>query len=582
MNQHIYNVILYLSPIVASLLVTFGLSLLAFRRRRVTGGLPFAILLLLETEWIGGYILSLLNPTLEAKIFWENFQYIGTLFGPLMMLVFAYEYCEKKPKYGWKFWAGLSIPGFIVIILSITNPWHQLAVLNQRLIPGEPFDYYGYDFGIPVYVVLIYSYFLMGWANYLLLKQYSLQNGIYRRQTGFILAGLMIPTISSLTIFLDLSFLPQRDISPYYFAVANLFIAYGLFRLRVFDIIPIGRSLVVSNMRDGLLIVDSSGHLVDINQAACNLIGQSNLIANGQPVGSLPGNWGSYLQMDPDSHISDIKEFSISNPLGVQYYEMTVTRIINDRNQFAGQMMMVRNVTQRKNAELDLYAALSEMESFSYSISHDLRAPLRSISGYANALHEEMNGTLPDEHVKYLQRIMANAQRMDELINALLSFSRLSRKPLECKLIHPGELVREAWEEVREEAGGRKISIQIDDLPDCLADRILLKQVYVNLLSNAIKYTRLQPEAAIRVGWTNQDGEIVNWVNDNGVGFDMQYADKLFGIFQRLHSNDQFEGNGIGLSIVKRIISRHKGRIWAEGYPNQGATFYFVLSKEAA
>jgi light-regulated signal transduction histidine kinase (bacteriophytochrome) len=218
-----------------------------------------------------------------------------------------------------------------------------------------------------------------------------------------------------------------------------------------------------------------------------------------------------------------------------------------------------------------------ELEAFSYSVSHDLRAPLRSINGYTTALQEDLAGTLSEETRGYLQRIAANIKRMDELINALLDLSRLGRKPLEYQWIQLADVIRAAWEDVCHEAGSRKISIQIDDPPDCSADRVLLKQVYVNLLSNAIKYTRLQPEAAIHAGWTDDKDKIVYWVKDNGVGFDMQYADKLFGIFQRLHRSDQFEGNGVGLSIVQRIVFRHGGHIWAEAYPNQGATFYFTL-----
>jgi light-regulated signal transduction histidine kinase (bacteriophytochrome) len=244
-------------------------------------------------------------------------------------------------------------------------------------------------------------------------------------------------------------------------------------------------------------------------------------------------------------------------------------------------LQKLNNELESRVAErtLQLEMANQELEAFSYSVSHDLRSPLRSISGFAGILQEEAGQALSKEHLGYLQRINVNIQQMEKLINALLNLSRMGRKPLESQLVHPGEIVREVWDELSREIGDRNITLQVDSLPDCQADRVLLKQVYSNLLSNAIKYTRPQPEAVIQAGWTELNGEIIYWVKDNGVGFDMQYAEGLFGIFQRLHNDDRFEGHGVGLSTVKRIILRHQGRIWAESSPNQGATFYFTIGK---
>jgi PAS domain S-box-containing protein len=353
MDQHTINSILYMIPIIASFIITFGLSLLAYSRRRVTGGLLFAIVLLLESEWLVGYIIGLLSPNLEQKIFWENIQYFGTLLGPLMILVFAVEYVDQNSVGKAKLWVGLSLPAIVIIILSFTNPYHHLALLNQRLIPSEPFGIYAYNFGVPVYAVLFYCYGLMIWSIYLLIKHYIQQNGIYRRQTGFILAGITIPVICSITIFFDLKFLPQRDISPFYFALANLFTAYGLFRVGIFEIVPIGRNLVVSNMRDGVLLVDVSYHLVDINQSARDLIGDPNLNPKGQLVSSIPGKWGGYLRFEGNIDTPCSKEVSFSEQWKQQYYDITVTRIINNKGQFVGYMIILRDITERKQLELE-------------------------------------------------------------------------------------------------------------------------------------------------------------------------------------------------------------------------------------
>lgn len=255
-------------------------------------------------------------------------------------------------------------------------------------------------------------------------------------------------------------------------------------------------------------------------------------------------------------------------------------RDITDLKQAQASLQKLNNELENRVAErtAQLEAVNKELEAFSYSVSHDLRAPLRRVSGFAAMLEEDLGSSLSLENRDHLQRIVTNVGYMEALINALLIFSRMERQSLNLQLVQPGDVIRQAWDEVSRELGGRQVSIEINDPPACQADPLLLKQVYINLLSNAVKYTRPQPEAKIWVGWQEQDGVVVYFIRDNGVGFDMAQAGRLFSIFQRLHSEEQFEGIGIGLSTVQRIITRHGGRIWAEAAPNQGACFYFTLS----
>ena len=227
-----------------------------------------------------------------------------------------------------------------------------------------------------------------------------------------------------------------------------------------------------------------------------------------------------------------------------------------------------------------LEAANHELEAFSYSISHDLRAPLRAINGFARILLEEYAPHLADDAQEYLQLIRDNAQHMGQLIDDLLAFARLSRQPLTKQPVAPADLVRQALNDLRVMQGERRIDFRTDDLPLCQADPALLKQVFINLLANAIKFTDRREVAVITVGCRKEQGEPVYFVRDNGVGFNMAYVDKLFGVFQRLHRADEYEGTGVGLAIVQRIIHRHGGRIWAEAAVNQGATFSFTLGGE--
>ena len=234
-----------------------------------------------------------------------------------------------------------------------------------------------------------------------------------------------------------------------------------------------------------------------------------------------------------------------------------------------------------RTAELE--AANSELEAFSYSVSHDLRAPLRAVDGFSQALLEDFGPGLPEEGRRHLQTIRVGAQKMGALIDDLLTFSRLSRLPLKKREVNTVRMVRDALRELGFSQNGRKVDLRIDEVPPCLADAALLKQVWLNLLSNALKYTRQQESAVVEVGCTRDSGndENVFFVRDNGTGFDMCYVDKLFGVFQRLHRAEEFEGTGVGLAIVQRIVHRHGGRVWADGAVDRGATFFFTLGEEA-
>ncbi len=232
-------------------------------------------------------------------------------------------------------------------------------------------------------------------------------------------------------------------------------------------------------------------------------------------------------------------------------------------------------VAQRTKA---LEGTNAELESFSYSVSHDLRAPLRAIHGFARILLEDHNAKLDPEAQRLLGVIDQNTRRMGQLIDDLLAFSRLGRREIASARVDMTELARLVADELRRGEGDRNgLELRIDSLVPAHGDRALLRQVLSNLLQNALKFTRGRPDARIEVGSRPDGKETVYFVKDNGAGFDARYVDKLFGVFQRLHSAEEFDGTGVGLAIVKRIVQRHGGRVWAEGKLNEGATFYFSL-----
>jgi light-regulated signal transduction histidine kinase (bacteriophytochrome) len=232
---------------------------------------------------------------------------------------------------------------------------------------------------------------------------------------------------------------------------------------------------------------------------------------------------------------------------------------------------------EAEQAKALLESVNKELEAFSYSVSHDLRAPLRAISGFSQAVIEDCAPRLDDEGRRYLGLIQQNAHRMGRLIDDLLTFSRLGRQQMTESKIDIETLAKSVFEELASQEHSRKIKFTIHPSPPVYGDNSMIRQVLVNLLSNAIKFTRTREEAFIEFGYLPELCDGAYYVKDNGVGFDMQYVGKLFGVFQRLHSAAEFEGTGVGLALVYRIITRHGGRVWAEGILNQGATLYFTL-----
>ncbi|AOP33268.1 histidine kinase [Leptospira tipperaryensis] len=230
-----------------------------------------------------------------------------------------------------------------------------------------------------------------------------------------------------------------------------------------------------------------------------------------------------------------------------------------------------------KNYSSQLERSNKDLESFSYSVSHDLRAPIRGISGFSKILMEDHGDILPDDGKRVLEIIMQNAQNMGQLIDDLLEYSRLGRKEILFTKINMKELAQKVLEEVSNYYPNSKVQTAVGELPPAKADSGLLKQLLFNLVSNSFKYSREKENPKIEIGSFDDDGETVFFVKDNGAGFDMKYQHKLFNMFQRLHHLEEFEGTGVGLAIVKRVVEKHSGKVWGESQVNEGACFYFTL-----
>lgn len=336
---------------------------------------------------------------------------------------------------------------------------------------------------------------------------------------------------------------------------------------------------------DATVIVDRTGTIRMVNQQVVNLFGYGKSEILGKSVEMLvPQNYRSGHQGHREGFFGNPKVRGMG--VGLELHALR-----KDRSLFPVEISLspiktvdgwwvsasVRDITHRKKLEDTLRKANEEMEAFTYSVSHDLRAPLRGITGFTSILEEDYSSQLDDEARRITSVIKANTARMSNLIDDLLTFSRTGKQELLRIEVDMDKMVRELSREVMQQYPHPNISFSIHPLPAVNADKNTIKQVWINLISNALKYSAKKEEVRVEVGSERVENETVFFVRDNGIGFDNKYSEKLFRVFQRLHSADEFEGTGVGLALVEKIVAKHGGRVWAEGEVDKGACFYFTL-----
>lgn len=623
-----WETLFYLLPYLISLGISAGVSYYAWQRRKMVGAAPFAVVSLAMALWTLGYIFELTSPTLAAKIFWDNAQWIATFAIPLAMLAFALQYTGRKLSHPRQVWGIFALISVIFLLLIFTDEFHGLIRPTARLVPNEPFTVLVYDFPLTIWIMTIYIYGLTLAALYLLLVHFRCSN-LYRAQVGMVLIGFLVPLIGQLLTMVEIIPTIQRDTTPFTFAICNLLIMWGLFRYRLFDVVPQARSTVIENLPDAVIVLDAQDRVVDLNPAAQQFVG----LAYSRIIG-LPAQQVFAHQPDQVEQFSGVKETHTEIAVGdhgaQRYYDLTISSIYDRRGRFTGRAVVVRNITAQKQAEIKLKqhhdqledlvkARTAELETanekllqemaerehleeqfrqsqkmeaigrLSGGIAHDFNNLLIPIIGYVEL---GMMNLPPDSklYVNLLQ-IKEAADRAAHLTRQILAFSR--QQVLEIEVLDLNEVIVEFKQMIqrliREDIELK--TVLAPSLHRIRADKAQIEQVLVNLVVNARDAMPKGGKLAIETenvfldevdtehyaGAQTPGHYVMMAVSDTGHGMDAETKKRIFEPFFTTKERDQ--GTGLGLATVFGIVKQHQGNIWVYSEPGQGTTFKIYLPK---
>jgi PAS domain S-box-containing protein len=580
-------------------------SIYAWRRRKTNGAIPFALAALGQASWTVGYIFELASPSLEVKIFWDNAQLVGMFAAAMGFFVFALEYAGHGPSHPKLIWGLLAIVPVVSLLLVFTNRFHGWARPSAQLIPGEPFSALVYDFSALDWVMFTYAYGLGLSAEFILIGIYLRPQRFYHAQTGTILVGILIPMIGSIFTLLGVVPAAHRDISPLTFAIGNLIVAWGLFRYRLFDIVPMAHHAVIEGMSDAIVVLDTQNRVVDLNPAAQEAIGREASKVIGQPVSEVYSDYPDLIEQYRDTEKASA-EIAVGTEEDRRHFELRVSALHDRRGQLTGRLVVVRDITERKRAEEELRERTRQLEAanerldvankrlqalgrakdeFVSNVSHELRTPISNLK-----LHTYLLAARPEKRDTYISTLEREVERLEALIEGLLMLSRLDQDRVEMNLVPVdlNVLAEEYVEDRAELAESKGLTLELDpqEPPAVRADRNLIGQILSIMLTNAFNYTPSGGHVVVSTYAQQRDNR--QWVgfsvSDTGLGILPEEKPQLFTRFFRGNVGRQsgVPGTGLGLAIAREIIERHRGRIEveSEGVPGKGTVFRVWLPAE--
>ncbi len=580
----------YVLPLAVGALVSVGVAVYAWRRRRLPGGAALAALMLGVAEWSLAYALLLVSQDLSTKILWSKTQWIGIVFVPLAWCTFALQYAGRQRLVTRSTLLSLSIVPLVTLALMWSNELHGAISTRVELDPTGLSPALDVEFGAWFWVHTAYSYALLLAGTAMVTRELFRRRHVYRLQAAALLVGVLAPWLGNGLYLSGLMRWAGVDLTPVFFTVTGLSLAWGVLRFRLLDVAPVARDAVFENMADGVIVIDATNRVVDANPAAERIIGRPAASMVGQPVAETLAGRSSLLARDV-SRLEANGEITLDSDSGRRHYDLKMSPIYGRDARVMGGLVVLRDTTERKRMEEALSAARDQaMEAsrlkseFLATMSHEIRTPMNAVIGMTELL---LDGDLPPRERGYAETMRHSSETLLSIINDILDFSKIEAGRLELELIEldPRELVRGVEQLFAQEGRqkGLQLSASVDEqVPESVrGDSLRLRQVLVNLVGNAIKFTE---RGHVRIVMAAIDRGPNEWtlrveVEDTGIGIPSDAQRRLFEPFTQADGSTtrRYGGTGLGLAISKRIVERMDGEIGVRSEPGTGSTFWFTV-----
>lgn len=544
-------------------------------------------------EWALAYALSLTSVGKDTQLLWIKIRYIGIVIVPGAWLTFALL------QTGYGKWVTqrnlllLAIEPLIILLLIWTNEWHMLYWTEVTQKQLGPFFAIHIVQGVFYWIHVAYSYLLIVLGSFLLISKVLRSPRLYRRQSLAVLFGAVGPIVGDVLSTFGLLPVSWLDMTPFFFTLTGIAMAWGVFQFRLLDIVPIARDTVIESMSDGVLVLDDEDRIVDINPVAEGIVSLTASEVVGQPAEEVLSRWPNLVKRYrsvPETHT----EIAVGEGVVQRCFDLRISPLRDWRRRLAGRLIVLRDVTDRKIIETELQKAKEAAEAanqaktdFISIVTHELRSPMSAIHGSATLLADEGAGSVNAEQAEFLDIIAFNTRRMITLVTDLNDISRIEsgRILLRFAAIPMSQVIEDVVNSTQAQIEEMHHSLRIkvpDDLPPVWGDRTRLGQVLTNLVSNACKFTPKCDEITIRAEHVADEGNpgIVHVsVKDNGIGIRAEDQHKIFQKFFRAADEEVSEvpGTGLGLSIAKSLVEMQGGRIWFESEFRKGTTFHFTV-----
>jgi PAS domain S-box-containing protein len=555
-------------------LVTIGVAGYAWRQRALIGAGP-ALTLLGTTVWSTGYGIAVGVHSLEGRIFWAKIQHVGIALTSVAMAVSVLTYTGHEKWLTRRNLALLAAVPFVGLLLAWTNEAHGLIWADVKLRIVGSLALLDITYGPYFWFYFAYNYLVLLAGAAVFLQATLRAPPLQRRQAIVLLLGTLCPGVALLLYLTGLSPWPDLDLAPLGYSLCGLILAWGLFRRRLFDLVPVARDKVIENMSDGVLVLDVQGRVVDVNPAMLQVLGQPAKKIIGRPI-------TQFLMGQPDlveryRQVPEVQEqITIGQGETQRIFDLRISPLYGRRQDLTGRVVVLRDATERQRAAAERERLIAELNAFAHTVAHDLKDPLSTMIGYSELL-EGTDATLPDlDRRKCLRTIVWSGRKMGIIIDELLLLASVRREEVPIQPLDTERIVHEALQRLAPMIEEHQADVvQGDHWPVALGYDPWVEEVWVNYISNAIRHGGQPPRVEVGADLL-EEGLVRFWVRDNGPGISAEEQDRLFTPFSRIGQIGR-EGKGLGLSIVRRIAEKLGGQVGLESSAGQGSLFYFTL-----